>query len=257
MDQRPEAPAALRPHPPLTEYYGAPEHREAFVRALFDRTAPHYDGVNSLLSLGSGQRYRREALAAAGLLPGMTMLDVATGTGLLAREAMAIIGPTGTLVGVDPSAGMLAEWRRRLGAGPALLRGKAEALPVADAGFDFVALGYAMRHIPDLSAAFAEFHRALRPGGRVLVLEKLRPRSRLTHALARAWFGTIVPALSRFSRGGHGEEMRTLMRYYWDTVEHCIPPEVIMGALSKAGFEDVACERQLDMFGAYTGRKAG
>lgn len=247
---------ALRPHPPLTDYYGAPENRQAFVRGLFDHTAPHYDGVNTLLSLGSGKWYRRDALRRAGLLPGMRMLDVATGTGLLAREAMAILGPTGALVGVDPSVGMLAEWRRVLGARASLVRGTAEALPVADAGFDFVALGYALRHIPDVATAFREFHRVLRPGGRVLVLEKLRPRSRVTHAVARAWFGSVVPALSRFSPGGHGAEMRTLMRYYWDTVEHCIAPEIIMDALAGTGFQDVACDRQLDMFGAYTARKA-
>ncbi|HYF09105.1 MAG TPA: class I SAM-dependent methyltransferase [Acetobacteraceae bacterium] len=246
---------ALAPHPPLPEYYGAPENRTAFVRGLFDRTARHYDGVNALLSLGSGRWYRRNALRRAGLGPGMRMLDVATGTGLLAREALRIIGAGGTLVGVDPSEGMLAEWRRSLGSGPTLLRGTAEALPVADASFDFVALGYALRHIPDVGAAFREFHRVLRPGGRVLVLEKVRPRSRVTHGLAKAWFGSVVPALSRFSRGGNGPEMRVLMRYYWDTVEHCIAPEVILDALRAAGFEAVGCDRQLDLFGAYGGGK--
>ena len=247
----------LRPHPPLTDYYGVPENRQAFVRRLFDDTARHYDGVNTLLSLGSGQWYRRDALKRAGLLPGMRMLDVATGTGLLAREALAVLGPTGALVGLDPSAGMLAAWRGVTGTRASLVRGTAEALPVADASFDFVALGYAMRHIPDLHAAFAEFHRVLRPGGRVLVLEKVRPRSAVTHAAARFWFGSVVPALSRFSRGGHGAEMRTLMRYYWDTVEHCVAPEAIMTALSGAGFQRVACDRQLDMFGAYTAAKPG
>lgn len=249
--------ATLAPHPPLPDYYGESERRETFVRDLFDRTARHYDGVNTLLSLGSGRRYRREALRQAGLAPGMRMLDVATGTGLLAREAMGILGADGTLVGLDPSAGMLAEWRRCLGPDPALLRGQAEALPIADAAFDFVSLGYALRHMSDVGVALAEFFRVLRPGGRVLVLEKLRPRRRLTHVVARAWFGAIVPALSRFSRGGNGAEMRTLMRYYWDTVEHCIPPETILAAMAEAGFEDVACDRQLDMFGAYTGRKPG
>ena len=250
-------PKPLAPHPPLTDYYGPPENRTAFVRGLFDRTARHYDGVNTLLSLGSGRWYRRGALRQAGLRPGMRMLDVATGTGLLAREALGILGPEGTLVGLDPSEGMLAEWRRSLGGSASLLRGTAEALPVADGSFDFVALGYALRHIPDVGAAFREFHRVLRPGGRVLVLEKLRPRSRVTHALAKAWFGSVVPAFSRISRGGNGPEMRVLMRYYWDTVEHCIAPEVILGALGEAGFTNLACDRQIDMFGAYTGMKPG
>lgn len=248
--------AVLPPHPPLPQWYGPQEQREAFVRGLFDRTAAHYDGVNRLLSLGSGRWYRRQALRNAGLAPGMQMLDVATGTGLLAREALGMVGERGAVVGLDPSEGMLAECQRALPA-MTVLRGKAEALPVADGCCDFLALGYALRHIADAATAFREFHRALRPGGRVLILEKIRPRGRVLHAVARGWFGGAVPLLSRFTRGGNGAEARTLMRYYWDTVEHCIPPETIMGALVEAGFTDIGCRRQLDLFGAYTGRKPG
>ncbi len=95
----------------------------------------------------------------------------------------------------------------------------------------------------------------LRPGGRVLVLEKLRPRSRLGHAAARAWFGRAVPLLSRLTPGGNGAEAQALMRYYWDTVEGCIAPEAILTALAAAGFAEPCCHRQLDLFGAYLARK--
>ena len=80
----------LQPHPTLPDYYPDLAQRPAFVRGLFDRTARHYDYINRLLSFGSGGWYRRRALRRVGLRPGMTVLDVAIGTGLVARQALAI-----------------------------------------------------------------------------------------------------------------------------------------------------------------------
>ena len=94
---------------------------------------------------------------------------MAIGTGLVAREAAAILGGTGGVVGLDLSEGMLAEARRSLGV--TLVQARAEALPFADASFDFVSMGYALRHVADLARLFAEYRRVLRPGGRLLVLE--------------------------------------------------------------------------------------
>src|ERR1051326_8252919 len=105
----------LPPHPPLERFYGAPEHKRAYLTSIFDETAADYDKVERWLSLGRGASYRREALHRAGLSPGMRVADVAVGTGLVAREALAILGGSGGVVGIDPSAGMLAHARRHLG----------------------------------------------------------------------------------------------------------------------------------------------
>ena len=83
----------VRPHPVLRPWYGDAEDRAPFVRALFDATAADYDRANQVLSLGSGAWYRRQALRRAGLRPGMDVLDVAIGTGLLAREAARLAAP--------------------------------------------------------------------------------------------------------------------------------------------------------------------
>ncbi len=98
----------VAPHPPLKKYYGGERERRGFVTALFDRTAPHYDWINRVMSLGSGVRYRRDALRRAGLAPGQRLLDVAIGTGLVARAARDILGDGGHVTGVDLSMGMLA-----------------------------------------------------------------------------------------------------------------------------------------------------
>ncbi len=249
----PAADGATRPHPVLPAYYRTEADRAGFVQDLFDRTAPHYDGINRVFSLGTGGRYRRDALRRAGLRPGAQVLDVAVGTGLVAREAVRIAGPAGGVTGLDVSLGMLAQTRRSLGI--SCVQARAEALPVADGSVDFVSMGYALRHVPDLVAAFREFHRVLRPGGTVLVLEIGRPAGRAAYALARMYLGRIVPALCRLAapRGATG----TLMSYYWDTIDNCVPAQRIEAALVQAGFAETGCETVLGVFRAFRARRPG
>ncbi len=244
----------VRPHPVLQPWYGDAESRAPFVRALFDATAADYDRANQVLSLGSGAWYRRQALRRAGLRPDMAVLDVAVGTGLLAREAARLAAPGGSVTGVDLSLGMLAEARRQ-GVPALLVQGRAEALPVADASVDLVTLGYALRHVTDLGTAFQEFRRVLRPGGAVLLLEIAQPDGRLAQALARAWFGRAVPWACRVAMPGR--RTATLMQYYWETIEGCVTPETILEQLGRAGFAKVACATALGVFREYRGVRAG
>lgn len=223
------------PHPELDRYYHGTAARRPFVNRLFDRAASSYDGIVGLMDFGSGRRYRRQALARAGIGPGMRVLDVAIGTGLLAREAARLCGEGGAVLGLDASYGMLREARRNLPL--PLVRAFAEDLPVASGAFDALTMGYALRHVADLSAAFSEFLRVLRPGGRVLLLELSRPRrGSVGYRLARFYLGTVVPLAARLVRGRDGA---TLMRYFWDTIDGCVAPEAILGALSSRGFVEV------------------
>ena len=241
----------LEPHPVLPDYYPDLAQRPAFVRGLFDRTAHYYDHINRLLSFGSGSWYRRRALLQVGLRPGMTVLDVAIGTGLVARQALAITGDPRDVIGLDISAGMLAEVRRLLGI--PLMQGLMEQLPVADACCDLVSMGYALRHVADLNATFREFHRVLRPGGVLLILEITRPTHPVKRALLKFYLGRLVPLLSRLTTGQR--DLQTLMRYYWDTIENCVPPETILQAIHDASFDEAGCHIELDLFRAYFGRK--
>lgn len=241
------------PHPPLARYYDAAGDRDDFVRRLFDRGAPAYDHVNALCSLGSGARYRREALRLSGLAPGQRLLDVAIGTGLVAREALRILGQPQDVIGLDLSAGMLRQARAALPV--PLLQARAEAIPLADGSVDLLSMGYAVRHVPALTQTFREFRRVLKPGGRVLLLEIDQPASRWGEAVLRLYLGRVVPALSRWLGGG--EEARIMMRYFWDTIDACVPPAAIEGALAEAGFAEVSCEVQFGIFRAYRAVAAG
>jgi demethylmenaquinone methyltransferase / 2-methoxy-6-polyprenyl-1,4-benzoquinol methylase len=238
------------PHPPLSAYYKTEGDRSAWVRGIFDRTAADYDRLERILGLGTGSWYRRRALRSAGLKPGMSVLDVGTGTGLLARAAASIVGDPARVTGVDPSPGMIEH--ARVPAGVRLLSGSAEAIPAPDCTADFLSMGYALRHVSDLSASFAEFYRVLRPGGRLCVLELTQPAGAVARALVKAWLNGFVPVIAALIAR---RDASLLMRYCWDTVAACVPPDAILRAIGAAGFVDVERYVELAVFSAYRARK--
>lgn len=252
QDSSPSTTAAgmLRPHTPLPAYYRDEVEHEQFLRRIFDDTAADYDRIERVLALGTGSGYRRAALQRAGLAADAQVLDVGIGTGLVAREALALIGPRGRLIGVDPSPGMIGQVTLP---GVELIPGRAEALPQPDASSDFVSMGYALRHIADLSAAFAEFFRVLRPGGRLLVLEITKPAGRAGTAVLKTYMRIVVPAIARIV--ARRRATPELWRYYWDTIEACIAPESVLAALRAAGFEDAKRHVELGIFSEYTAVK--
>jgi demethylmenaquinone methyltransferase / 2-methoxy-6-polyprenyl-1,4-benzoquinol methylase len=236
----------------VAAYYADPALRASYVRDLFNRSAQHYDWVNRLFSLGSGAWYRRTCLRRAGVRPGVQVVDVAVGTGLLAREALTLTGDHQAVIGVDISEAMLAIAQKNLGI--SLIQGAAEALPLAPEIADFVTMGYALRHVADLGATFREAIRVLRPGGTLVLLEISAPRKRLGRVLAAAYIGGILPLLSLLMT--RDRRARTLMRYHWQTIAKGMPPEIITRVMTESGFRDVQCSNEFDLFQYYTGRKA-
>jgi demethylmenaquinone methyltransferase / 2-methoxy-6-polyprenyl-1,4-benzoquinol methylase len=239
------------PHPVLSAYYASLELKAGFVQDLFDETAVLYDRINSAAFLGTGAWYRRLALRRAGLRPGMHLVDVAAGTGAMSQAAAAIIGG-GSIVCCDPSANMLAVAAAKVRSA-SIVQARAEQLPLPSDRFDFLVMGYALRHLADLGQTFDEFHRILAPGGHVLILEISRPRSRWKAALARAYFGEIVPLISLAVTGRR--RAMNLMRYYWDTIDACLPPESIVAALRQSGFVSAQQHVELGLFSEYTAIK--
>ena len=227
--------ATLSPHRPLSEFYPASVARQNFVNELFDEAAPDYDWVSGMMSLWSDRFYRRDALRRAGLQGGMQLLDVASGTGLMIKAALELGLHPALVTGVDPSRGMLAQNRER---NPVtLLEGRGEALPCADSMFDFVCMGYALRHVEDLRKLFGEFHRVLRPQGRVLILEITRPTSPVALHLMRFYMQKLLPLAGWLRR--RNRSTAKLMQYYWATIAECVPPSVITSALETSGFRNV------------------
>ena len=240
----------LPPHPVLEGYYHDEGERKQRVKQLFNASAGHYDWINSMMSLGTGERYRRDTLIKHGLSEGQFVMDIGCGTGVLARHEMDIVGEQGFVVGVDPSSGMLGEAVKR---GVTVAMGRGELLPLADKSVDFVTMGYALRHVADLADTFAEYLRVLRPGGRLLLLEIAPPKSRIGYHFTKLYMKYVIPAITWL--GTRDKDAQVLMSYYWDTIEQCVPPGLILDALNEVGFTEVRRDVRMGVLGEYSARR--
>ena len=183
---------------------------------MFDRIAARYDFVNRVLSLGLDQRWRRRVVRALGLdmrrkdrgtwfgeFP--RVLDVATGTGDLAIE-IARACPGASVIGLDPSAGMLGVAKQKLAKRGltdrvSLVIGDAQQLPQKNCEIDAATIAFGIRNVPDRGQALRELARVVRPGGRIAVLELGEPRRGLLAAAARLHCHHIVPKLGGWLSG--------------------------------------------------------
>ncbi len=168
---------------------------------MFDRIAGLYDRMNSVMTAGLHRQWRRRAASLTGLSSGGRALDVATGTGDLAFELATLVGPGGSVTGMDFSERMLdlarAKADRGGGASLRFESGNALALPYADDSFDAATVGFGARNFSDLALGLSEMARVVRPGGRVVVLEITVPQRPPLSTFFSLWFDRVVPLLGR------------------------------------------------------------
>ena len=247
MDKDPR----FTPHRALTPYYQKAEDKQAFLRTIFDESATHYERIVGWGFFGTGNWYRRGALKRAGLRAGMQVVDVASGTGTTARVAAHLAGGPQYVTCVDPSLGMLQESERRLRARH--VQGTADSIPLPDATFDFLSMGFALRHVENLKSAFTELRRVLKPGGRLLIMEITKPKGRFAGGLMRLYFRDIMPRFARLLTGSRSAAY--LMEYYWQTMDQMVDPERVLEALASAGLEQSRRHVVGGVFSEYTATK--
>ena len=182
----------------------APEEKTRLVGEVFTSVAQRYDLMNDLMSLGAHRLMKRMLVEMSGARPGHCLLDLAGGTGDIARLLAPVVGSKGRVVLADLNPSMLALGRdKTLDAGQAQVqccRAKAEALPFADAVFDGGAIGFGLRNFTDKRQALAELKRVLKPGGALLVLDFSKPVSPWLDAAFRG-FQSAWPALGKLVAG--------------------------------------------------------
>lgn len=170
--------------------------KAVFVRAMFARIVPRYDLINRVMTLGLDQRWRRATVAMVKPAGGLA-LDIATGTGDLARELMR--QGARRVVGADFCSDMLtaasAKSARAFTDGtPVFVAGDAIRLPFHDDTFDCIVNGFMLRNVTDLRATFGELHRVLKPGGRLACLDLTKPRGPM-RSLLGFYISYLVPIL--------------------------------------------------------------
>jgi len=185
----------------LEEDASAPAELKREALELFAPLPHHYDRVASALSFGQDPRWRRAMVEAVGANAGDRVLDVATGTGMVARELVRRYGCE--VVGVDQSAQMLAGAQAKLAADGrlaervSLVRGEAEQLPFDDAEFDHLTFTYLLRYVEDPGTTMAELARVVKPGGRIASLEFAVPGNPAWRGLWDFYTRVGLPTLGR------------------------------------------------------------
>ena len=206
---------------------------------LFAPLGPTYERYARLLSLGQDPRWRRFLVSRVEAGPGDEVLDVATGTGAVARELLRQKGCA--VVGVDQSPEMLAVARQHLPATVKLVEASAEHLPFEDASFDALTVTYLLRYVDDPGATLVELARVVRAGGTVASLEFAVPAG-LWRPLWRAYVGAVLPAAGRIvSPGWHevGDFLGDSIREFWRRY----PLERQLELWRAAGIEDARYRR--------------
>jgi len=209
------------------------------VMRHFNRVAPKYDFMNSLLSMGIQHVWKRAAIRMLNLQPGGKVLDVCGGTGDLAILAARRTGPGGRVVIYDINRAMIEAGRPKIDPYPdlahiAYVQGDAEHITFPDNFFDAAMVGFGIRNVTHLKRGFGEMHRVLKPGGRFLCLEFSRPTNAVFRGLYDFYSFNVMPFLGELIVGS-AESYACLP----ETIRMFPLPEELAGMLEGLGFEQV------------------
>lgn len=221
-------------------YRDVPEaDKSRLVGEVFDSVATKYDLMNDLMSFGIHRLWKKFAIAQSGVRRGQRVLDVAGGSGDLSARFAELVGTSGTVVLSDINASMLAVGRARLAdrgivGNVEFVQADAENLPFPADHFDCISIAFGLRNVTHIDRALASMYRALKPGGRMLVLEFSHP---VAPGLARAYdlySFTVLPRLGELVAKDPGS-----YRYLAESIRKHPDQETLKGMMVAAGFERV------------------
>ncbi|MDH5323199.1 MAG: bifunctional demethylmenaquinone methyltransferase/2-methoxy-6-polyprenyl-1,4-benzoquinol methylase UbiE [Gammaproteobacteria bacterium] len=212
------------------------EDKATLVKGVFDSVASRYDIMNDLMSAGLHRLWKRRAIDQAGIRKGHVVLDLAGGTGDLAKEFAGRVGPQGHVILADINAAMLRRGRDRLvDAGVAgnlsIVQLDAQNLPFADGTFDRITIAFGLRNVTDKDAALRSMFRVLKPGGKLLILEFSRPNEAIKPAYDLYSF-KVLPLLGELVARDAAS-----YQYLAESIRMHPDQESLLAMMQQAGFE--------------------
>lgn len=239
----------------VTPYAQDDSSKKEQVRKMFDGIAPHYDGLNRLLSAGMDKKWRRLAISTLDAGDNGRILDVATGTGDLAFEILKQY-PTNHVTGLDIADKMLDVARRKsdkrnLNESVDFVLGDSEKLPFENDSFDRASVAFGVRNFANLQAGLSEINRVLKPGGKLVVLEFTKPRIFPFKQLFNSYFKHVLPRI-----GGMRSGDRKAYEYLYESVQAFPDYERFTDVMLKCGFSDTSYkDLTLGICAIYSGQK--
>lgn len=231
---------------PNTTHFGykqvAVEEKVRLVAEVFSSVAGSYDIMNDLMSFGVHRLWKRHFVTTAAVRPGSSVLDLAGGTGDIARLLLPRVGLAGKVVLSDINPEMLAVGRARM-EDQGLVKGleyvlaNAEKLPFEDNSFDAVTIAFGLRNVTDKDAALKEMYRVLKPGGQVNILEFSRVNSKTLEKLYEIYSFSLLPKI-----GAIVAKDEDSYRYLAESIRKHPDQETLAGMLRDAGFANVSYE---------------
>jgi demethylmenaquinone methyltransferase/2-methoxy-6-polyprenyl-1,4-benzoquinol methylase len=214
--------------------------RRRYVQAMFSRIAGRYDLMNRLMTFGQDVGWRREVIGRARLSSGSLLLDLGSGTGDLAYEALRL-QPGCQPVAADFTLNMMRTGMLRPNAGRlAWTAADALQLPFPSGTFDAVVSGFLLRNVIDVRQGLAEQHRVLKPGGRVVALDTSRPPDSPLSPLINFHLHTLIPTLGGMIAGD-----RDAYSYLPDSTASFLKAEQLAERMLAVGFRNVGFRRMM------------
>lgn len=214
------------------------EEKAKRVRGVFDSVASNYDLMNDIMSMGIHRIWKRFAVDLAGVRRGQKVLDLASGTGDLAARFSGLVGADGQVVMSDINAAMLAEGRKRMVddghiGNVQYAQINAQALPFADNTFDCITIGFGLRNVTDKQMALNSIYNALKPGGRLMVLEFSHPTSKPLQSLYDIYSFRLLPLMGKFVARDEDS-----YRYLAESIRMHPDQDTLKEMMVESGFED-------------------